>query len=113
MPNTQIQYLDNEIVEGNKVVRFNTYSSNMDIGPVPGYQKFYNGATFATSSADNSPPGLALNQFLVYRRNRIHSNGGFQIGGGETAGGGSEESNILIENSIIRQTGGCGGGEEE
>lgn len=116
MMNTQLSYLNNQILEGNKIVRW----SDMGGGSYsPGFGKFYNGATFSieavsvTSPTDpaqckNQPGGkchdwslLAASVGVIYRGNIAHSNGGFNIGGGLNT---ASIRDVIIEGNTILQS---------
>jgi hypothetical protein len=87
MMNTQLSYLNNRIVEGNKIVRWSAMGGG---SYSPGFGKFYNGATFSIEAvsirtnkgvACKREPGgvchdwseLAATSAVIYRGNRIRS----------------------------------------
>merc|ERR1711900_67479 len=52
MMNTQLTYLNNRILEGNKIVRWSAMGGG---SYVPGFAKFYNGAVFAIEGVEIRP----------------------------------------------------------
>ena len=114
MMNTQLTYLDNHILVGNKIVRW----SDMGGGSYsPGFAKFYNGATFSVQAVSIRPESgnnckrepagkchdwsqLAATAAVVYRNNIAQSNGGFNIANGQFT---TSIRDIIIENNGIFQ----------
>jgi hypothetical protein len=96
MMNTQLSYLNNQVLEGNKIVRWSAMGGG---SYSPGFGKFYNGATFSIEAVNirmnkgaackHEPGGLchdwsqlAATSAVIYRGNTAHSNGGFNIANG-------------------------------
>jgi hypothetical protein len=114
MMNTQLSYLDNEILEGNTIVRWSATGGG---SYAPGFGKFYNGAKFSIQSVSIRPSTgpcknekggvchdwsqLAATTAVVYRRNVAHSNGGFQVAGGQFT---TSIRDVIIEGNTVLQT---------
>jgi hypothetical protein len=115
MMNTQLSYLNNQIMEGNKIVRWSAMGGG---SYSPGFRKFYNGATFAiqavniriqTGGACKQEPGgichdwtdLAATSAVIFRGNIAHSNGGFQIA---SAAFTTSVRDVIIESNVVLQS---------
>jgi hypothetical protein len=113
MMNTQLSYLNNKILEGNKIVRWSAMGGGSYL---PGFQKFYNGATFniegvtikaSTGDCHKEPGGichdwsqLVATSAVIYRGNTALSNGGFNINSGVFT---AAIRDVIIEgNSILK-----------
>jgi hypothetical protein len=115
MMNTQLSYLNNRIVEGNKIVRWSAMGGG---SYSPGFGKFYNGATFSIEAvsirtnkgvACKREPGgvchdwseLAATSAVIYRGNLALSNGGFRVANGGVT---SSVRDVIIEGNQILQS---------
>ena len=106
MANVQLSYLDNHIAVGNKIVRWHAMGGGSFM---PGFQKFYNGASFSIQAVSISVDShttrdwtrLAATMAVVFRGNDIDSNGGFNIGNGEAT---TAIRDVLIEGNHIART---------
>ena len=115
MMNTQLSYLNNRILEGNKIVRWSAMGGG---SYVPGFEKFYNGAGFSiqgvairpnTGAACKLEPGgvchdwssLAATSAVIWRDNIALSNGGFNINGGQAT---VAIRDVVIEGNAIERS---------
>ena len=115
MLNTQLSYLRNTFVEGNKIVRWSAMGGGSYL---PGFDKFYNGATFAIQGVNiqvskgagckHEPGGvchdwtqLVATSAVVYRDNVAQSNGGFMINKGQYT---QAIRDVIIEGNSISQS---------
>ena len=115
MMNTQLSYLNNEITEGNKIVRWSAMGGG---SYSPGFGKFYNGATFAIEAVairastgeqcKSEPNGhchdwsqLVATSAVVFRGNVAQSNGGFSIATGAYT---DSVRDVIIEGNAIHRS---------
>ena len=115
MMNTQLSYLGNRILEGNKIVRWSAMGGG---SYMPGFAKFYNGGVFNIEgvairpnhgTACKSEPGgvchdwssLAATSAVIFRNNVALSNGGFNINGGQAT---VNIRDVVIEGNVIEQS---------
>lgn len=115
MMNTQLSYLNNRILEGNKIVRWSAMGGG---SYVPGFEKFYNGAVFSIQGVEIKPskgtacksePGgvchdwssLAATSAVIFRNNVALSNGGFSINGGRPT---VNIRDVVIEDNTIERS---------
>jgi hypothetical protein len=102
MPTVQIQYINNTIVEGNKVVRFTAHDGSGTYKT--GLGKFMNGATFVVSGGQwddrHIPPSVFQSMQTIFRRNVVQSNGGFSLG----PSGAQGMRDVLVEGNVVKNT---------
>ena len=115
MMNTQLSYLSNDVLEGNKIVRWSAMGGGSFL---PGFDKFYNGATFAIqgvsikpsqgAACKQEPAGrchdwsqLAATVAVVFRGNVARSNGGFSINKGQYT---TAIRDVIIEGNTIARS---------
>jgi hypothetical protein len=115
MMNTQLSYLNNQILEGNKIVRWSAMGGG---SYAPGFGKFYNGATFAIEGVSIRPesgvncqkePGgkchdwsqLTATSAVIFRGNTASSNGGFSVAASAYT---NSVRDVIIEGNAIYQS---------
>eukprot|EP01043_Picozoa_sp_COSAG02_P010393 COSAG02_NODE_364_length_23758_cov_17.250011_16_plen_133_part_00 len=106
MANVQLSYLNNHIAVGNKIVRWHAMGGGSFM---PGFQKFYNGATFSIESVgirvDSQTTRdwtqLAATMAVIYRSNTVDSNGGFNVANGLPT---TAIRDVVIEGNRISHT---------
>lgn len=104
MPNVHVRFLDNRVSVGNKVVRWNAGPRRSDDNqPEFGLNKFYAGATFATTGGtQDMPDGVGENLFVDFRRNVVDSNGGFMIASGGSGSG--HVRDVVVEHNTCHRS---------
>ena len=106
MANVQLSYLNNHIAVGNKIVRWHAMGGGSFM---PGFQKFYNGATFSIQSVGIKVDShttrdwtqLAATMAVIYRGNVVDSNGGFNVANGLPT---TAVRDVVIEGNRISDT---------
>ena len=108
-PNLAVQWLDNDVVEGNGVVNYWTTSDAVTGATEPAWplgRWTLNGAALGAiaGAADPDPAvaqwtrEIAADALLVYRRNRVFSNG--YLAAGATFESGSRGADVLLERNV-------------
>lgn len=108
--NFRNQFIDNELVEGNHVWNYDTKPTPIqnpaEVDYFPGGSKTIEPWFFGSLTNDQGAPvdpgnatydpELALNRFIVFRSNKVESNGGIVVRG--------TSANVLVENSVIKES---------
>ena len=91
-PNLRVSFVDNEVAEGNHAFNWNTHPAPHNEALMESY--FFRARTEEGSTwSPNAPGGAACNRFLVFRGNRVRSNGGVLVAG--------TTENVLVEGTRV------------